>query len=667
MKKYILLSVLSFFLITPFHGSCMEDEGREKIRGLKRPAVSTLSCPENEVSKKPRKPKKKVAGAASSVKAEEDEIILQKGKGTKKSGGSEGGHYWNIFWKEKRAGKIYINLSSEGIPLIQIFLNKKSQGKGIGRIAYRLACEESSYDTIYAHMRKNNIASRKAAQYAGFAPYDTTPQMVMKWVRKKSLEEVDLSASMHTYQDHTGRYSIPPILTWVNENTLRWDEFHVEGFLPYLQFDTWSESSEDLSSNISHFMKDPSQRRRVLNSDLSFPIVVTNDGRIIDGVHRLFKAIYNGDTKIKGIFIESSELTEFRLDPITPPAPESLALPIPDRYINLPLHKLPAEEAERREIIEDYFSEHLPSAEIKDNMWLISLERPQERYGCYLVDPNIKKALNWWNPGTEIHDIPFARRELEAGLLAIEDQWMPLSWSRFFAREGTIPDELVLIHLDDHQDMMNPRIGERIDGRLYDFITGDSLSFEKPETIERATLSGAIGKGSILIPLIWAAKKIHVRHLCYRPHPTPYYKIEKISLPDPLLSDKNNRISIRLKPSHKKGINRSSSYVVTPDIDQCLADIPSDVPILLHVDMDYFNDRFDGNSAWTTENTRVHDLSYKKQHNQILKFAAALKEKGLHERVKDTSIGISPSFYPGEFWPLTDELIKTLKSIGIKV
>ena len=53
-------------------------------------------------------------------------------------------------------------------PSLQIYLNKTHQGRGIGSVAYRLACEASGYQKIYAHMRKSNIASRRAAENAGF-------------------------------------------------------------------------------------------------------------------------------------------------------------------------------------------------------------------------------------------------------------------------------------------------------------------------------------------------------------------------------------------------------------------------------------------------------------------------------------------------------------------
>jgi RimJ/RimL family protein N-acetyltransferase len=93
---------------------------------------------------------------------------------------------------EQRAGYIYINISSDEFfgehPSIQIFINKSERGKQIGRVAYRLASEQSGYNTIYAHMRKSNTASMRAAEEAGFKVVEQKglPQLSMVWRRKKS-------------------------------------------------------------------------------------------------------------------------------------------------------------------------------------------------------------------------------------------------------------------------------------------------------------------------------------------------------------------------------------------------------------------------------------------------------------------------------------------------
>jgi hypothetical protein len=116
------------------------------------------------------------------------EVQLVKGKGTPESGGGPGGSYWHIETGNKRVGNIFINIIECELygehPSVQIHLNKDQRGKQIGRIAYRLACIESGYDRVYAHMRKSNVASRRAAEEAGFTALDDKrTQLTMVWKR----------------------------------------------------------------------------------------------------------------------------------------------------------------------------------------------------------------------------------------------------------------------------------------------------------------------------------------------------------------------------------------------------------------------------------------------------------------------------------------------------
>ena len=117
------------------------------------------------------------------------DVKLVSAKGTVKRGGGPGGEAWRIEVHDKTAGRVFINFIDEPAigphASIQIFLNQAHQGLKIGRVGYRKACEASSYDAIYAHMRKSNIASWRAAEEAGFV--DATPpddkQKVMLWRR----------------------------------------------------------------------------------------------------------------------------------------------------------------------------------------------------------------------------------------------------------------------------------------------------------------------------------------------------------------------------------------------------------------------------------------------------------------------------------------------------
>lgn len=117
------------------------------------------------------------------------QIHLVRSRGTAKRGGGHGGESWAIEAAGERAGTVFINIIDEP-PLgthasLQIFLNRESQGRQIGRHAYRAACLASQYNVIYAHMRKSNIASRRAAEEAGFE--DVTPkdqaQLTLRYVR----------------------------------------------------------------------------------------------------------------------------------------------------------------------------------------------------------------------------------------------------------------------------------------------------------------------------------------------------------------------------------------------------------------------------------------------------------------------------------------------------
>lgn len=114
-------------------------------------------------------------------------VSLVKAKGSIERGGGPGGYYWHIKVSNKRAGYVFINIIKDEFfdqhPSIQIHINQSERGKHIGRIAYKMACEQSGYNKVYAHMRKSNIASKKAAEEAGFIVVDDNriPQLAMVW------------------------------------------------------------------------------------------------------------------------------------------------------------------------------------------------------------------------------------------------------------------------------------------------------------------------------------------------------------------------------------------------------------------------------------------------------------------------------------------------------
>ncbi len=479
----------------------------------------------------------------------------------------------------------------------------------------------------------------------------------------------------HTFTNETGTYDVKALMQWVSSQSVE-NIFEVPSskLANFLILDTWSEPGEPTRSNLKQFVENESHRQRILSADLSYPIVLTNDNVVIDGVHRLAKAMYEGLETVKCVFIDRSKLIEFRITElgaekglkVVSEEVESLihGLPINDRLLKIAKGLLAEDDKERRSFLEDYFPEQLPTATDKGDHWEVRLERPSTPYGCYMLDPEIRAGLEWWKLGTRIRDIPIEKRILKDGVFALEDQWSPLSWSLYFEKNGSIPKELILLHIDDHQDMMSPRIGPRLDGQYVDFIAGDRFSLLKPETVESAILSGALGKGSILTPLIWQVDKIHVRHLTLRP--TPHlYALKKALQQDPVLGNPLQRISVQCEKVEKELLLSSSNYVPASNVDTWLSYLPDNLPILLHIDMDFFNNRFDGSSSWEDAD-RCHDINLQSQQSLVMEIFNGLEKRGLEKRIVDFSLCISPSFFPAEFWqPISDLILEESKKLGI--
>lgn len=133
---------------------------------------------------------KTVKPAKGGPKIDPTQVALVAKPGRKDKGDGPGGEYWDVSVAGERAGEVFVNVINEP-PLgrhasLQIFLNQDQQGKGVGRVAYRMAAEASRHDLIYLHMRKSNLASKLAAEAAGFADASLQgiPQLILRRERQ---------------------------------------------------------------------------------------------------------------------------------------------------------------------------------------------------------------------------------------------------------------------------------------------------------------------------------------------------------------------------------------------------------------------------------------------------------------------------------------------------
>lgn len=135
-------------------------------------------------------PPKKPFVPSSEIRAAESDVEMIEGKGsTEKTGGGLGGAFWHVRFRGAPAGRAFINYhesdSGEPRPSVTVMLNQKSQGRGIGTIAFRRAAELSPYVEVYATVAKKNVASRTALERAGFRPVEgwTGGELYLVWKR----------------------------------------------------------------------------------------------------------------------------------------------------------------------------------------------------------------------------------------------------------------------------------------------------------------------------------------------------------------------------------------------------------------------------------------------------------------------------------------------------
>jgi hypothetical protein len=329
--------------------------------------------------------------------------------------------------------------------------------------------------------------------------------------------------------------------------------------------------------------------------------------------------------------------------------------------IVIPHQLLPDARHARAERLRNYFTNQIVSSVLTNEGWSITLNWPTT--ADYYVDPRLMEGLHWWSHNLGVGDIPFAVRQESKWQLSLFDSWTLLSWSRWLAAcaaNNALPNEVILLHVDDHDDLMSPHLWSNQDG-WSDAITHEPVDLLVPETVFAAITSGAIGIGSFIVPLLYQIPKVHVRHLCatgYSYSRQGVYCLERITTPDDLLASDMLRPTVRLgaiAKSLKGNPNDLSTYSASAKPEEWLQSLPN-APILLHLDLDYFNNRFNCDSDWEFHPSR-HDPASHEILSAIDSVFNALSLQGALDRIVDVTVALSPGFFPAEFWSLATERI----------
>lgn len=182
------------------------------------------------------------------------------------------------------------------------------------------------------------------------------------------------------------------------------------------------------------------------------------------------------------------------------------------------------------------------------------------------------------------------------------------------------------------------------------------MLFAGGDTVRNALLSGAIGMGSFMTPFLHAVPRSEVRHLCQPPKAvgTADFDIRLTTQLDTLLEPGMARPAVELSPA-SQGVG-PGRYRVTSSVTHWLEGMRPG-PALLHIDMDYFNNRYDGDSAWAEFVPRF-DPALDEIVAKIDELVTAVSQPGLPCQIEDVVIAYSPGFFPAEFWSVTDARLR---------
>ncbi len=122
---------------------------------------------------------------------------------------------------------------------------------------------------------------------------------------------------VQTFSNNKKIYSVDMIFAYINIFKPKYVKVNVQNYLSTLEYNGWGNpkikeffSPKNVIDNPKKYKED---YKRIMNSNLKFPIVIANNN-IVDGVHRLTKAYLQKKKEIKAYIFDGELLEKFLID-----------------------------------------------------------------------------------------------------------------------------------------------------------------------------------------------------------------------------------------------------------------------------------------------------------------------------------------------------------------
>lgn len=229
--------------------------------------------------------------------------------------------------------------------------------------------------------------------------------------------------------------------------------------------------------------------------------------------------------------------------------------------------------------------------------------------------------------------------------LCLEDSLSGLFLSRQIF--GETASDWVILHLDDHRDMMPCLLVKGEDGGLYAPETGTRFRAARAPDWHEAISRGTITIGNYLTALIHekpSGRKLHVRHL--RPSLDQTYSTEThgifavLARPEFLVPTGFAALELSARTPEEAGTYKQGT--IASDL---FGDLPPGL-VLVHIDLDFFVNDFNGNPGFRAEPlTRTQQAAVLSRMDKVFQ---ALADPG--RRVERWVIATSPGFCAARNW-----------------
>lgn len=122
---------------------------------------------------------------------------------------------------------------------------------------------------------------------------------------------------VQTYSDGDNVYSVDMMFAYIKlfKPTSKWME--VKSLKKTLEYPGWGEPNKGIHFSPLDVLANPKKYKRnterIENADLNYPIIVAGK-YVVDGVHRLTKAVMQGKKKIKAYYFNKTIMRKFLID-----------------------------------------------------------------------------------------------------------------------------------------------------------------------------------------------------------------------------------------------------------------------------------------------------------------------------------------------------------------